>query len=369
VGIFFANCSKTCDVKTIAVLCGGKSPEHEISVRSAKNILAALRRDRFKVLLIGVDPRGQWRLLEEAQLGKYVPENAGVPLALVPGRDRGQIIRLDNQQPITQLDAIFLILHGPMGEDGITQGLLRTLGLPFVGPDVLGSSIAMDKDVAKRLLQKAGLKVARGIVAHAHERDQLDYEAIRRELGSPIFVKPANMGSSVGVHKVKNAEQFATAVSDAFQYDRKVMIEEMIEGRELECAVLGNEHPQATEVGEIVTPEEYSFDAKYEDENTAQLLIPTQVKAAQLKRLQETALRAYKALECEIMARVDLFLTPAGEIYVNEVNTLPGFTNISMYPQLWEAAGLSYTDLIEELLQFAVKRHEQRKRLKTSWRI
>ena len=368
-GIFFANCSKISDVKTIAVLCGGKSPEHEISVRSAKNILAAIRRDRFDVLLIGVDPRGQWRLLEESQLGKYVPEDAGIPLALIPGRERGQIIRLDDQKPIPQPDAVFPILHGPMGEDGITQGLLHTLGLPFVGPDVLGSAIAMDKDVAKRLLQKAGVKVARGMVAYAHERDQLRYEAISRDLGSPIFVKPANMGSSVGVHKVKNEAQFEAALADAFQYDRKVIIEEMIKGRELECAILGNEHPQATEVGEIIAPEEYSFDAKYEDENTAQLLIPTQVEEVQLRQLQETALRAYRALECEVMARVDMFLTPAGDIYVNEVNTLPGFTNISMYPQLWEAAGLPYPDLIEELLRFAVKRHEQRKQLKTTWRV
>jgi len=330
--------------------------------------MAAIRRDRFEVMLIGVDVKGAWRLLQEDQLGKYVPE-AGPQLALIPGSEDQQIIRLDNQQPIGPIDAVFLILHGPQGEDGITQGLLRTLNLPFVGPDVLGSAIAMDKDVAKRLLEKAGLKVARGIAAYAHERDQLDYMDISGQLGLPMFVKPANMGSSVGVHKVKDETSFWAAIDDAFQYDRKIIIEEMIQGREVECAILGNERPRATAVGEILTPEEYSFDAKYEDENTAQLLIPTEVTEIELAQLREAALRAYRALNGEVMARVDMFLCPDGEICVNEVNTLPGFTNISMYPQLWEAAGLSYSDLIEELLEFAVSRHRAQQQLKTTWRM
>ncbi len=355
-------------MKTIAVLCGGKSPEHEISVRSAKNILAAIRRDNYEVMLIGVDFQGNWRLLQEDQLGKYVPET-GSQLALVPGSNGQQIIRLDNQQAVGPIDAVFLILHGPQGEDGITQGLLRTLNLPFVGPDVLGSAIAMDKDIAKRLLQHAGLNVARGMVAHAHEREELDYQRIHTRLGSPFFVKPANMGSSVGVHKVKNETDFIAAIEDGFQYDHKLIIEEMIEGRELECAVLGNEYPKATAVGEIITPEEYSFDAKYEDDNPAELLIPTEVTEAELKQLQEAALRAFRALDGEVLARVDMFLCPDGRVYVNEVNTLPGFTNISMYPQLWEAAGLAYPDLIEELLRFAVERHQARQQLKTTWRM
>lgn len=330
--------------------------------------MAAIRRDRFEVVLIGVDVKGAWRLLQEKQLGKYVPE-AGPQLALVPGNDGQQLIRLDNQQPIGPIDAVFLILHGPQGEDGITQGLLRTLNLPFVGPDVLGSAIAMDKDVAKRLLEKAGLKVAKGVVAHAHARDQLDYVHISDRLGLPLFVKPANMGSSVGVHKVKDETSFWAAIDDAFQYDRKVIIEEMIRGREVECAVLGNELPKATAIGEILTPEEYSFDAKYEDENTAQLIIPTEVTEVELAQLREAALRAFRVLNGEVMARVDMFLCPDGEIYVNEVNTLPGFTNISMYPKLWEAAGLSYSDLIEELLRLAISRHEAQQRLKTTWRM
>lgn len=356
-------------MKNIALICGGKSPEHEISVRSAKNILRAIDRNQFKVTLIGIDQQGRWRLQEESQLGKFVPAE-GPQLALLPGNATGQIIRLDNKQPIEQPEAIFLILHGPQGEDGTIQGLLRTLELPFVGPDVLGSSVAMDKDVAKRLLRDAGINVARGVVVHAHERNTLDYDKLTQQFGSPIFVKPANMGSSVGVHKVKTAAQFAAAIEDAFQYDTKLLIEEMIYGRELECAVLGNEWPKTTEVGEVivVSDEEYSFDAKYESADAAKLMIPAEVTEEEMERLQSVALRAYQALNCEVLSRVDMFLTAEGKVYVNEINTLPGFTNISMYPALWEAAGIPYTELITRLIELAISRQEARKRLKTSWR-
>lgn len=356
-------------MKHVALICGGKSPEHEISVRSARNILGAIDRAQFKVSLIAIDRQGRWRLQEESQLGKFVAAE-GPQLALLPGNETGQIIRLDNGQPIEQPDAIFLILHGPMGEDGTVQGLLRTLELPFVGPDVLGSSVAMDKDVAKRLLREAGLNVARGIVVHAHERDSLDYGKLTQQFGSPIFVKPANMGSSVGVHKVKTADQFAAAIADAFQYDTKLLIEEMIYGRELECAVLGNELPKASKIGEVavVTEEEYSFEAKYESADAAKLTIPAEVSEEEMERLRSVAIRAYQALNCEVLSRVDMFLTRESKVYVNEVNTLPGFTNISMYPALWEEAGIPYPELITRLIELAISRHEARKRLKTSWR-
>ena len=356
-------------MKNIALICGGKSPEHEISVRSAKNILSAIDRSQFRVTLIAIDRQGRWRLQEESQLGKFVAAE-GPQLALLPGNETGQIIRLDNGQPIEQPAAIFLILHGPQGEDGTIQGLLRILDLPFVGPDVLGSSVAMDKDVAKRLLKEAGLNVARGIVVHAHERDTLDYEQLTKQFGSPVFVKPANMGSSVGVHKVKTAAQFDAAIKDAFQYDTKLLIEEMIHGRELECAVLGNELPEATKAGEvvIVSEEEYSFDAKYENADAAQLMIPAEVSEAELERLRSVAIRAYQALNCEVLSRVDMFLTAEGKVYVNEINTLPGFTNISMYPALWKEAGIAYPVLITRLIELSISRHEARKQLKTSWR-
>jgi D-alanine-D-alanine ligase len=346
----------------IALLFGGKSPEHQISVRSARNIAGAIDRSKHELLLIGVDPRGGWRLLEEVpavSVGEEAPQ-----LALVPGRESGQIVRLDNLQPLPQLDAFFLIIHGPNGEDGTMQGLLRSLDLPFVGPDVLGSAVAMDKDVAKRLLRQAGLKVARDMVFFQHEKDAIDYAAIRNQLGSPVFVKPANMGSSVGVHKVRNVEEFRHAIQDAFQYDRKIIVEEMIEGRELECAVLGNAVPEVSHVGEIVTEEEYSFEAKYVSDTAAQLLIPADVSKAALFQLQLVAKQAFQVLGCEGMSRVDMFLTEADDVYVNEVNTLPGFTNISMYPALWKHAGTSYSELVEELLRLAIERHQARKALK-----
>lgn len=354
-------------MKNIIVLFGGKSPEHEISVRSAKNILAAIDRQKFRVQLIGIDRQGTWRLMEESQLTEEVPP-VGAPLAIVPGRETGQLIRLDNQQAIEQPDAVFGIVHGPMGEDGTIQGLLRVLELPFVGPDVLGSAAAMDKDIAKRVLRDAGLNVARGQVFHTHEKDLIRYEELTARFGSPLFVKPANMGSSVGVHKVTSAEKLKAAVADAFLYDRKIIIEEMIHGRELECAVLGNENPQTTSVGEVVTAEEYSYEAKYISQTAAALHIPAQVSDTELAELRSVAKRAYQALCCEGLSRVDMFLTKDGIVYVNEVNTLPGFTNISMYPKLWEKAGIAYPELVERLIQLAIDRRRAQKALKTNWR-
>ena len=354
-------------MRNIALLCGGKSPEHEISVRSAKNILGAINRQKFQVQLIGVDRQGQWRLLEEAQLTEEVPTR-GIPLAVIPGRNPGQIIRLDNYQPIEQPEAIFLIMHGPHGEDGTIQGLLRILDLPFVGPDVLASAAAMDKDLAKRVLREAGLKVARGKVFQTHEKDAIEYAELSSQLGTTLFVKPANMGSSVGVHKVTNAKELTAAISDAFLYDTKILIEEMINGRELECAVLGNALPKTTSVGEVITTEEYSYEAKYISQTTAQIQIPAKVSEKELEELKNVAIKAYQALCCEGLSRVDMFLTKDGAIYVNEINTLPGFTSISMYPKLWGAAGLKYPNLIEELLQLAIDRHQAQQALKTNWK-
>jgi D-alanine-D-alanine ligase len=354
-------------LRNIALLCGGKSPEHEISVRSAKNILGAIDRQKFQVQLIGVDRQGQWRLLEESALTEEVPQ-VGIPLAIIPGMNPGQIIRLDNHQPIEQPEAIFLIMHGPQGEDGTIQGLLRILDFPFVGPDVLGSAVAMDKDLAKRVLREAGLKVARGQVFHAHEKANIHYGELSNRFGRPIFVKPANMGSSVGVHKVTSADELTAAVRDAFLYDTKILIEEMIVGRELECAVLGNENPRTTAVGEVITAEEYSYEAKYISQTAAQIQIPAKVSEEELTRMRSVAKQAYQALCCEGLSRVDMFLTEDGVVYVNEVNTLPGFTSISMYPKLWAADGIDYPTLIEELIQLAINRYQKQKALKTNWK-
>lgn len=354
-------------MKHIALICGGKSPEHQISVRSAKNILTAIDRTAFNVSLIGIDRMGTWRLLEEDQLETEIVPESGIELALVPGRSTDAIIRLDNQEAIPQPEAIFLILHGPNGEDGTIQGLLRVMDLPFIGPDVMSSAVAMDKEFAKRLMKEAGLNVARGIVFEASQNEGIQFDHIEELLGMPVFIKPANMGSSVGVHKATNAEELKDAVEDAFLYDRKIIIEEMIVGRELECAVLGNEHPKASGVGEVITEEEYSYEAKYISQTAAKIKIPAEVGEEDLTKLQTTAINAYRALGCEVLSRVDMFLTPEGDIYVNEINTLPGFTSISMYPKLWEAAGISYAELISKLIMYAIERSQEQRNLRTEF--
>ncbi len=354
-------------MKNIALICGGRSPEHEISVRSTKNILAAIDRSKFALTLIGIDRTGSWRLIEESQLDKSIERGMGYELSIVPGRASAQFIRTDKQESIPQPEAVILMLHGPHGEDGTIQGLLRVMDLPFVGADVLSSSVAMDKEFAKRLMKEAGINVASGLVCMANDPVDIQFDYVEEILGMPVFVKPANMGSSVGVHKVTTEEELKNAVEDAFLYDRKIIIEEMIIGRELECAVLGNDKPKVSGVGEVVTAEEYSYEAKYVSQTAAQIKIPAKVSEEELETLQAVALAAYQALGCEVLSRVDMFLTPEGDVYVNEINTIPGFTSISMYPQLWEAEGLAYPDLIEKLIDYAIERQEAQKRLKTSF--
>ncbi|MEZ4686559.1 MAG: D-alanine--D-alanine ligase family protein [Bacteroidia bacterium] len=352
----------------IALLFGGRSPEHEISLRSARNILRALDPTKYAVTCIGIDLDGCWRLTGHDNWGERVSSEAPA-LALAPGRAGSRIFRQDTGAYLPYFDVIFPITHGPGGEDGTLQGLLRMLEYPFVGPDTLASALSMDKDHTKRTLQAAGLRVARWECFRSHEADSVDFFSLANKLGTPLFVKPANMGSSVGVHKVHNAAELKAAVEDAFLYDRKILIEEMIEGRELECAVLGNVNPDVTSVGEVVvvSKEEYSYEAKYQSADAAQILVPAEVDNDSLAMLQIVARQAYIALDCEGMARVDMFLTPEGDVYVNEVNTLPGFTNISMYPQLWEHSGLSNSALMDALIDLALERHKAIKALKRNF--
>ncbi len=351
-------------MKNIALICGGQSPEHEISVRSAKNILKAIDRNKFNVQVIGIDRNGVWRKLEEQELDKEIT-GGGKEIAIVPGAKTGQFILLENGSALPKPDIAYLVLHGPLGEDGTIQGFMRLLDLPFIGPDVFGSSAAMDKDFAKRLLAEAGINVANGKVFNHTQRSQIDYDEISKELGQTLFIKPANMGSSVGVHKVENKEEFDAGIEDAFLYDRKILIEQLLVGREVECAVMGNENPEASTVGEVVISEEYSYEAKYISQTAAKIQIPAKVSEEELENLKSIARRAYLAVGCEVLSRVDMFLTPTGKIYVNEINTLPGFTSISMYPKLWEASGISYSDLIEKLIGFALERHALQTNLKT----
>lgn len=353
----------------VALLCGGKSAEHEISLQSAKNIFEAIDQKKYEVLLIGISKKGQWTLIETSRKGwpKSIPSiKANKSLALAPGRKMGPLIGLSGREAVGRVDVVFPVLHGPFGEDGTVQGLLKLANVPFVGAGVLGSAVGMDKDLMKRLLRDAGIPIARFITARRFE-DKIDFASVERALGLPLFVKPANLGSSVGIHKVKDERQFVSAVEDAFRYDQKILLEECIQGREIECSVLGNEDPIASVPGEIITGHEfYSYEAKYLDEKGAVLEIPAELPAEVTKEIQDIAIQSFKTLCCEGMARVDFFLRDNREVIVNEINTIPGFTKISMYPKLWEASGISYTELIDRLIQLALERFEREQRLKTS---
>jgi D-alanine-D-alanine ligase len=258
-------------------------------------------------------------------------------------------------------------MHGPYGEDGTIQGFLKMADVPFVGAGILGSAVGMDKDVMKRLLRDAGIPVGKFIVLQSHDKITPFAEA-EAALGSPLFIKPANMGSSVGISKVADGAEYTAAVDLAFRYDDKIVVEEFIPGREIECGVLGNEEPAASVPGEVIPAHDfYSYDAKYLDEKGASLQIPAKLDEKTVKRIQELAIKTFRALCCEGLARVDFFLKTNGDLIVNEINTIPGFTKISMYPKMWEASGVSYTDLITRLIELAISRHEKIARLKTSF--
>jgi len=357
----------------IGILFGGRSAEHEVSLQSAKNIISAIDSNKYEVVLIGIDKKGQWHLNEASRLLLPTSESElptlseeGENLALIPGRRAEQLVALSGQQRLGPLDVIFPVLHGPFGEDGTVQGLLKLANVAFVGAGVLGSAVGMDKDVMKRLLRDAGIPIARFIVTNRYSSKEISFDEAKAQLGQPLFIKPANLGSSVGIHKVKDREAFDAAVRDALYYDNKILIEECIKGREIECSVLGNDQPLASVPGEILPRDEfYSYEAKYLDENGAGLEIPAKLSPESSERIRQLAIKTFSVLCCEGMARVDFFLRENGEAIVNEINTIPGFTRISMYPKLWEATGISYSELIDRLIQLAIERFEREKRLKT----
>ncbi|MDH3734431.1 MAG: D-alanine--D-alanine ligase [Gemmatimonadota bacterium] len=349
----------------VAVLFGGESPEHEVSLQSAKNVIEAVDRDRWEVALIGIDRRGRWHsadastFLLDGSDPRRIRLGAGDrDVVLVPGA-QSEIVALEAREALPAVDVVFPVLHGPLGEDGTVQGLLRLAHIPFVGPGVLGSAVGMDKDVAKRLLRDAGIAVAPFITIH-RRAEAPSWEEASAELGCPVFVKPANMGSSVGVSRAGTAVDYAAALDTAFSYDSKVLLEQTIEGREIECAVIGNEEPAASVPGEIVPRHDfYSYEAKYLDDGGADLVIPADLDEETTRRVRDLSVRTFRALCCEGMARVDFFLTKDGELVVNEINTIPGFTRISMYPKLWAASGVSYAELIDRLLELALERADR----------
>ena len=314
----------------VAVLCGGRSGEHEISLRSAESIIAAMDPQRYEVQRIFITPEGRW------EPRAISPEPGGNP----------------------GIDVVFPVLHGTFGEDGTVQGLLELAGLPYVGAGVLGSAVAMDKEVTKRLLRERGLPVAEFVVL---ARGEYDLDDICSRLPFPMFVKPANLGSSVGISKVKTREELARALELAGEFDRKILVERGIAGREFECSVLGNDNPIAAVPCEILPSREfYDYEDKYLL-GTSKTVLPADLTPDQTREVQRLAVACYQAVHCEGMARVDFLLeTATGKFYINEPNTIPGFTSISMYPKMWEAAGVPYAELITRLIDLALERHRER---------
>lgn len=355
---------------------GGKSAEHEISLLSAKSVAQAINPEKYDITLIGIHKTGEWFYYEnlttclanDEDPKKIHLKPSNKPVVLLPRGDGASLVSLSDGKPIA-LDVIFPVLHGPNGEDGTMQGLLKLCHVAFVGAGVLGSAIAMDKDVMKRLFVQAGIPTARFHVLLAHEQvnNPCSYEDIETTLGMPCFVKPANLGSSVGVAKIKSKADFQAKIDYAFQFDHKILIEEYIEGREIECSVLGNESPVASLPGELIPQHEfYSYEAKYLDDQGALFEIPAVLKDEEVLKIRELAVKAYQVLCCEGMARVDMFLDKKGRLMLNEINTIPGFTKISMYPKMWDATGLSYPELIDQLIMLAFSRFQREQSLKTN---
>ena len=358
----------------VAILFGGRSAEHEVSLQSARNIIEAIDKDRYEPVLIGIDRQGAWFLNDYSilLLNSHNPQlivlnKSSQPVSLIPGDKSGVLINPEQPSSMQAIDILFPVLHGPYGEDGSVQGLAKLANVPCVGSDILGSAIGMDKDISKRLLRDAGIPVARHFSFRVSDLSDHLTAQVEQSFGFPVYVKPANMGSSVGVVKVTDAVDLIDAVNIALQYDIKVLIEEEIAGRELECAVLGNDDPVASEVGEIVTDDGfYSYQKKYIDDSAALLKIPAELLEATREQIRAMSIAVFRALEVRGMARVDMFLSKDGSLYVNEINTIPGFTSISMYPKLWQASGISYQELIDRLIKLALEEHRSKSQLKTT---
>ena len=365
----------------IGVLYGGRSGEHNVSLCSAASVVGALNQNKYEVIAIGIDCDGRWYVQDKPEI--------------IPDKDFGQILSLkkrgswlvnhfeqenklhiyniENTNEEVVIDIVFPVLHGTYGEDGTLQGLLELAMVPYIGADVAGSAVGMDKDIAKRLLRDAGIPVVPSITI-SKEQWQENHVNITEnaivKLGIPLFVKPLRTGSSVGVKKVKSRELLPEAIDFAFQFDTRILIETAIDCREIECAVLGNENPTASILGEILPDQDhhefYSYDAKYIDPKGATMKIPADIDENLTGRIREAAVEGYMALGCSSLARVDFFVDrKTNDFYLNEINTLPGFTSISMYPKLWEATGLKYSDLLDSLIALALERHRNKMTIKT----
>jgi D-alanine-D-alanine ligase len=359
---------------SIGILFGGQSGEHEISLMSVTSIIKVLDKSKYDIVPIGISKDGKWSVflgdISKIEDGSWQQE--AVPAILTPDTGCQCVTTIqDNKEIKYHLDVIFPVLHGPRGEDGTVQGLFELMNIPYVSCSVASSAICMDKVFAKKILKEQGLPIVDYRVLYKKDILQRLPQVVSEVEGSfgyPCFVKPANLGSSVGITKANNRESLESAIMLASDYDLKILIEKAIPAREIECSVLGNDQPRASLPGEIIPSREfYDYTAKYFDGGKSKLLVPSPLTHEETSKIQDLAVRAFKALDCSGMARVDFLLSKVtGIIYINEVNTIPGFTNISMYPKMWEATGVSYSDLVDALIQLALERHGHKQALKIS---
>jgi D-alanine-D-alanine ligase len=347
--------------KKVAILYGGRSVEHGVSVNSARNIFEFIDKTRFEPLPIGISKSGRWFL--NTTISKDIEQGKALGLILDPQSPGFLLLSTGDR---IKADIIFPVLHGTDGEDGSIQGMIKAMDIPMVGTGVLGSSLAMSKIIAKHLLKAAGLPVTKFLTYNYTEKENITFDEIASQLGAPFMVKAASLGSSVGVSKVSHAGELVNALEEAFRYDDNMIVEEFITGREIECAILGNEPPQASNPGEIVISskyEFYTFDAKYVDPDAVKIEVPANLDAGIAEKIKDVSVKAFQTLNCEDFSRVDLFLTKEGKVYVNEINTIPGFTNSSMFPMMWKERGISFPDLITKLLDLAQERYNRGKRI------
>ena len=339
--------------------------EHEISIRSAKNVFDNIDTQAYQVVLVGIDKQGVWYL--NKSVSKDI--SVGDKVAPVPTKGAGELINLKDGGRIAY-DIVFPVLHGTDGEDGAIQGIFKAYNVPLVGCSVLGSAVSMDKIVSKKLLKESGVPVADYLHFSNSGKDKYPFSVVVAKVGLPFMIKAAALGSSVGISKVSSVEEYESALNDAFRYGSQVLIEKFVKGRELECGVIGNERPEATLPGEIVLKKSYSFydyQAKYQDEDAIDIVIPANVPPEIAARIQKYCVMAYQALNCNDYSRVDVFLTEENKVIINEINTIPGFTNVSMFPMLWNNMGLKYKELISKLLDLAQLRWERQNAYQTSY--
>ena len=367
----------------IGVIFGGRSGEHEVSIRSARSVIEAIDKSKYEVVPIAITKEGNWlapaaaaellppsaqRLLSKQQLG-----NSKEDVAIVGDPSRNGLIELERKSNAGHLDIVFPVLHGTYGEDGTLQGLLELAAIPFVGCGTLASSCGMDKVVMKALFKEAGLPICRytWLLRTDWENDPAGVmRRIKREIGFPCFVKPANLGSSVGVSKATDKASLTKAIDLAARYDRKIMVEELVDGREIECAVIGNDEPQASLPGEYVIHEESArfldYTEKYSSTGHVDFIVPARISKTLIARIQKLAVAAYKAIDAAGLSRVDFFLKKDGELLLNEINTLPGLTDVSGFPKMWAATGVPFPRVIDQLIELALERHQERARNETS---